>query len=73
MPDTTPHTRNAVQVMLTFLPAELAELDALAAELAEPGRRPNRSFAVRQLLDHWFGRDGSQRFEPKRKRRTKGR
>jgi hypothetical protein len=67
---TIPQSRNTVQVPIHLLPAELAELDALAAELAEPGRRPNRSMTVRKLLDHWFGRSASDRLKT---RRPKGR
>lgn len=42
---------NTVRANLTFLPAELAELDALAARLTRsPGWAANRSETVRELL-----------------------
>lgn len=48
MPDE--QTRNTVRVMISMLPADLAELDALAARLSEPGLSPNRSAAFRVAL-----------------------
>jgi hypothetical protein len=50
MPAKKTHNRNTVLVPLSLLPAELAELDALAARLARPGHRANRSDAARELL-----------------------
>lgn len=50
MPETKPHPRNLTQILVGFLPADLAALDALAAERAEPGMRPNRSEVLRELV-----------------------
>ncbi len=41
--------RNCIRVQVTLLPAELAELDAIAGTLARPGHKANRSAAVRDM------------------------
>ena len=41
---------NTVTVPLSMLPSDLAELDAIAADLAEPGMPPNRSAAFRLVM-----------------------
>ena len=48
MPDPKPHTRNTKRILVNLLPADLAALDAIAAEESEPGMKPNRSAAVRR-------------------------
>lgn len=50
MPEARPQSRNTVQVMVHLLPADLHSLDAIAAEIAEPGMAANRSAAVRQMI-----------------------
>jgi hypothetical protein len=52
--------------MISMLPADLAELDALACRLAEPGLLPNRSAAFRAALRGYLnaeadrGREGRE-------------
>jgi hypothetical protein len=50
MPETRPQARNTVQVMVHLLPDDLLSLDAIAAEIAEPGMAANRSKAIRELI-----------------------
>lgn len=49
---------NTVTVPLSMLPADLAELDALAASLSEPGLPSNRSAAFRLVMREWRGANG---------------
>jgi hypothetical protein len=58
--------RNVIRVQITLLPAELAQLDALAARLARRGHAPNRSGAVRRAVDHLLKAeaDGHVRLDP---------
>jgi metal-responsive CopG/Arc/MetJ family transcriptional regulator len=59
-------SRNTVRVMISMLPTDLAELDALAARLAEPGLSPNRSAAFRTALREYLN------LEADRERRSGG-
>ena len=45
--------RNTERVQVSMLPAERIELDALAADWAEPGLPPNRSAAWRRIFREW--------------------
>ncbi len=51
---------NTVTVALSMLPADLAELDALAASLAEPGLPPSRSAALRLVMREWREANGRE-------------
>ncbi len=50
MPEAKPHARNTERVLISLLPDDLLALDAIAAEIAEPGMVPNRSAAVREMI-----------------------
>ena len=50
MSGASPRTRNTKMVLVSMLPDDLHSLDAIAAEIAEPGMAPNRSAAVRELI-----------------------
>lgn len=44
---------NTRTVPISMFPADLADLDALAASIAEPGMIPNRSAAFRLVMREW--------------------
>lgn len=50
MAEARPHTRNTVMIGVHLLPDDLHSLDAIAAEIGEPGLAANRSAAVRELI-----------------------
>lgn len=51
---------NTVTVAVSMLPSDLAELDALASSLAEPGLPPSRSAAFRLVLREWRESQGRE-------------
>ena len=71
MPETNPQTRNTERVLISILPDDLHSLDAIAAEIAEPGMAPNRSAAVRELIRDRMAAKAKP--APKRTRTPKGR
>jgi hypothetical protein len=46
--------RGTVRIQLSILPADLVELDTIAADIAEPGMMRNRSAAFRKVLREWL-------------------
>lgn len=53
--------RNVVRVQITLMPAELAEVDALAARLARPGYPSNRSDTIRTALRYFLNAEADGR------------
>lgn len=62
-------SRNTVRVMISMLPADLAELDALAARISEPGLTPNRSAAFRHALREYLNVEADRERESRRPRK----
>ncbi len=61
--------RNTLRVQVSILPSDLAELDALAARMCDPGFSPNRSAALRVALRGYF-EHAAQRDQPKKSKRS---
>ncbi len=67
MAEVRPQARNTVRVMFSILPSDLAELDRIAREQAEPGFSANRSEAFRTVLRSYLAAEEDAKVKPLRK------
>jgi metal-responsive CopG/Arc/MetJ family transcriptional regulator len=67
MPEARPQTRNTIRVMFSVLPSDLAEIDRIAREQAEPGFSANRSEAFRKVLRSYLEAEEEEKERARRK------